>query len=177
MVVNRYSGYPFACHLKSTTTESVTSALKNIFFEWEFPQYIRTNGGPQFQSKFDTFCADNSIIHELSTPYNPQSNGLAEAGVKAVKFLLAKCRSLAQDFRQALQEWQNTPRANGFSPAQAFLGRCLRGCLPSLSLPTFDKVAYEEARSKNAKKLMDQHAAKPVLAELAVGNLVSIQDP
>ena len=84
---------------------------------------------------------------------------------------------MAQDFRRALQEWRNTPRANGFSPAQAFWGRDLRGCLPSLSLPAFDKVAYEEARCKDAKKLVEQHVEKPVLAELAVGDLVSIQDP
>ena len=100
-----------------------------------------------------------------------------EAGVKAVKFLLEKCRRLSQDFRRALQEWRNTPRANRFSPEQAFLGRRLRGYLPSLSLPAFDKVTYKEARSKDAKKLVEQHADKPVLAELAVGDLVSIQDP
>ena len=57
------------------------------------------------------------------------------------------------------------------------MGRRLRGCLPSLSLPTFDKMAYEEARCKYAEKIMDQHATKPALAELAVGDLVSIQDP
>ena len=38
-------------------------------------------------------------------------------------------------------------------------------------------MAYEEARCKDAKKLVEQHAAKSVLAELAVGDLVSIQDP
>ena len=106
VVVDRYSGYPFACHLKSTTSEAVTSALKNLFYEWGFPRVIRTDGGPQFRSKFDAFCADNSIIHELSAPYNPRSNGLAEAVVESVKFLLDKCRSLSQDFRRALQEWR-----------------------------------------------------------------------
>ena len=31
------------------------------------------------------FCASHGIQHELSSPYNPESNGLAEAAVKNLK--------------------------------------------------------------------------------------------
>ena len=40
---------------------------------------------------FKKWCADNNIMQELASPYNPQGNGLAEAGVKNIKNLLAKC--------------------------------------------------------------------------------------
>ena len=55
-----------------------------------FPRIIRTDGGPQFRSEFHDFCTKFSIIHEVSSPYHPASNGAAEAGVKAVKALMLK---------------------------------------------------------------------------------------
>ena len=56
-----------------------------------WPSNIRCDGGPQFLGPFRSWCQENSITHELASPYNPKSNGLAEAGVKIVKTLLSKC--------------------------------------------------------------------------------------
>ena len=42
-------------------------------------------GGPQFLGPFKAWCEHNNILHELSSPYNPRGNGLAEAAVKNVK--------------------------------------------------------------------------------------------
>jgi len=40
---------------------------------------IRTDGGGEFTSgEFENFCRDNGIIHEISTPYTPLHNGVAE---------------------------------------------------------------------------------------------------
>ena len=52
---------------------------------------MRSDGGPQYRAELDAFCVRNIITHELSSAYNPQSNGLAEAAVKNVKQLLEKC--------------------------------------------------------------------------------------
>ena len=52
---------------------------------------IRTDGGPELRSEFVAFCDDNGISHELSSPYNPQANDLAESGIKNVKNLFLKC--------------------------------------------------------------------------------------
>ena len=62
-----------------------------------------------------------AIKHELSSSYNPQSNGHAEQAVKTVKSLLKKTDTFDQ-FKVALTEWRNTPRFDGLSPAQWFLG-------------------------------------------------------
>ena len=35
-------------------------------------------GGEYFTREFDTFCEENGIIHERTSPYTPQQNGLAE---------------------------------------------------------------------------------------------------
>ena len=55
--------------------------------DYGWPTHIRTDGGPQFWSEFKEFCTAHGITHELSSPYNPESNGLAEAAVKSLKRL------------------------------------------------------------------------------------------
>ena len=54
-----------------------------------------SDGGPQFYSaEFQRFAKEWGFDHNMSSPYYPQYNGLAENGVKVVKRLLIKaaCR-------------------------------------------------------------------------------------
>ena len=69
-----------------------------------WPRSIRSDAGLQFCGKFPTFCVGNNIEHHLSGPYNPKSNGLAEATVKNVKYLLQKCLANGEDVDSALYE-------------------------------------------------------------------------
>ena len=85
---NRYSGYAWVKKMKSTTTEKVTKQLSKWFHEAGWPTYLRSDGGPQFRSEFVEFCKEKNIIHELASPYNPESNGLDEAAVKNMKAII-----------------------------------------------------------------------------------------
>ena len=81
-MVDRYSGYAWAAKLARTTTRHVLSHLKTWFTKFGWPLVIRSDNGPQFRSEFSYFCQAHGIMHELSSPYNPESNGLAKAAVK-----------------------------------------------------------------------------------------------
>ena len=35
-------------------------------------------GGEYFSNEFDAFCVEHGIIHEMTPPYSPQSNGVAK---------------------------------------------------------------------------------------------------
>ena len=63
------------------------------------PQTENKDGfGWQVYTKiFKSFCSKHNITHELSAPYNPKSNGLAEAGVKSVKNILRKSQHSGSD--------------------------------------------------------------------------------
>ena len=83
--VDHWSGYPLYQLLRSLTSETVIRTLSTWFNLLGWPSSIRSDGGPQFRGDFVSFCQQHGIRHELSAPYNPKSNGLAEAGVKSVK--------------------------------------------------------------------------------------------
>ena len=127
--VDQLSGFPMFTQLSSLTSRSIVGHLKSWFNLPGRPQSIRSDGGPQFRGDFSKFCIDSGIKHELSAPYNPRSNGLAESGVK-VKSILITCLGEGKDVQRALYEWRNEPRAPGFSPAQLMIGRSQNMLLP-----------------------------------------------
>jgi hypothetical protein len=181
LMVDRFSGLPFCQKLRSTVTSSVTKVLLAWFCEWGFPKVLRSDGGPQFRSEFKELCAKYNIEHELSSPYHPQSNGLAEAGVKSVKRLLKKCQETGEHFPTALLEWRNTPRSDGVSPAQAFFGRRQRTLLPEVPLPQLGNegiVKFGEIRHLAKDKVIKKrNVLRQELPSLDVGEEVLVQHP
>ena len=134
IAVDRYSGWPFVSRLRSQVTQAVLLSLERWFYEWGFPRQIISDGGPQFRSEFKDWCDRHYILHQASSPYNSQSNGLAEAAVKSMKALLLKLESW-KEFTEALIQWRNVPRAKGtLSPAELFLGRRQRRDLMTVDL-------------------------------------------
>ena len=130
---------------------------------------MRTDGGPQFRSEFKEWCNNRHIVHELSCPYNPQSNGHAESAVKQAKYLLQKCNNRLDDFQEALFEWRNTPRADGVSPSDLFFGRRLRSSLPTVRRPGVSP-SYAEVLQRRKKENTQFPAVPP-------GTPATLQDP
>ena len=120
--VDRWSGYPVYRKLGALTAKAITGHLQTWFNLLGWPSIIRSDGGPQFCGYFKEWCVAHNIKHEVSSPYNHKSNGLAEAAVKNIKYLLSKCVSSGQDCDQAIYEWRNVPRSDGYSPAQLLFG-------------------------------------------------------
>ena len=118
----------FALHLPPPSFTLLPTTWFNLF---GWPSSIRSDGGPQFRGEFTRFCETNKISHELSAPYNPKSNGLAEAGVKSVKNILRKSMSSGSNADFMLYEWRNVPRSDGYSlclavPSSLLFPLCLR---------------------------------------------------
>jgi hypothetical protein len=138
VIVDRYSGWPIIKRFEKLPNASkIIQEFKNVFRDFGYPFKIRTDGGRQFVSKeFQDFCTSCHIISEISSAHYPQSNGHAEAAVKAMKDLVKKCwvnGKLNYDlFNDALLEWRNTPRIlDGLSPSQWLYGRIQRTKVPA----------------------------------------------
>ncbi|TRY77315.1 hypothetical protein TCAL_03488, partial [Tigriopus californicus] len=66
--------------------------LKAIFVTCGVPVKLQSNGGLQFASaEFQDFCLTFVIVSSISSAHYAQSNGHAEAAVKAMKLLVKKC--------------------------------------------------------------------------------------
>ena len=91
-------------------SDAILKVLTSWFNLLGWPSSICSDGGPQFRGDFSRFC--DSIRHKLLAPYNPKSNGHAEAGVKSVKNILRKCVSSGADPDLMLYEWRNVPRSH-----------------------------------------------------------------
>ena len=116
------------------------------------------------------------IRSEPSSPYHPESNGLAESSVKHMKSLLFKCKYERSNFDRALAQWLQTPREDGYSPSDLFFKRHLRGLLPSVPR-TIDVQKGGGARDRKQKEYRDQMSKHAPLAPLMVDDWVVLQDP
>ena len=148
-VLDRYSGFPFAAKLTTTTTAMVIRELLKIFAQFGFPEIIRSDNGPQFRQEFGEFCESHGISHETSSPHFPQSNGHAECGVKICQQLLQKHDHHWDKFTFALLEWRNTPRPDGISRAHVMFGRRQRTSLPGIAT-----AGYQPGTNR---ELLDRH--------------------
>ena len=132
IIIDRFSGYPFVEKFGTTTaTSAVIKRMETIFHLFGYPLVIRSDNGPQFRTEFKEYCAEHNIIHDTSSPFYPESNGHAEAGVKNVKTLLEKYQNNWNDFDNALLEWRKMPKANKESPYELMFGRRGIGKLPT----------------------------------------------
>ena len=180
LMVDRFSGWPFTKKLRKTDTGSIIKQLRLWFWDFGYPRIVRSDGGPQFREEFKEFLHGINAKHEDTSAYYAQSNGHAESAVKNVKALIAKYDGLNDECFEALAAWRNSPRADGFSPAQMFFGRRQRGILPAIpaAYVPIDLSEAAAARQRTSRKNKDVYdrRSRP-LSDLKVGMEVRIQDP
>ena len=165
VMVDRYSGYPLIKKLVSLTGNKIIEQLKRWFWRYGFPRSLRSDGGPQFRAPFSAFCEGHGIKHERSSPYNHQSNGLAEVTIRSLKGLLSKVEG--QNFEKAFACWRNSDRKDKPSPNSMFFGRDLRQYMPELStwFPTTDPP-----HDKATDKLRPLKVNDPIWMQSTSGN-------
>ena len=187
---DRYSGWPAVGHCGNDTTTSKTIRLFRTFFrDLGVPIRLRTDGGPQFTSHdFADFLKRWGVIHDISSPHYPQSNGHAESAVKTVKHLIMKVSSNGdirncEAFDRGLLEIRNTPRPDGRSPAQLLYGKPLRSRVPAHAKSFAAKwqeatVDCDRRAAERFKTTVEQYNKRAKhLPPIPIGDSVRIQDP
>ena len=99
-----------------------------------------------------TWTSAFRYMDKLSSPYNPESNGLAEAAVKKMKSLILRRVDRKENLSIAIAAWRNMARADGVSPAQLFYNRRMKPILPAQAENTeIDILASDEAAERAVK--------------------------
>lgn len=162
VVMDYYYKYSEFALLTDTSTKHVISHLKTIFARHGIPVTLVSDNRPQFSGlTFKEFAKQYGFEHVTSTPYYPQSNGLAEKAVQIVKHLLKKAAEDGEDPHLAILNYRSTPLEGGKSPAELLMGRKLRTKLSSAEhlLQSKDQFAPRKAAvmshtRKNTKPLL-----------------------
>lgn len=119
IVTDYFSRFFEIFELKSLSEDDVIYNIKTLFGRYGRCDILRTDGGPQFQSKLKKFAHDYNFEHQVSSPYYSQANGEVESAVEIAKQLIDK----NEDIHDALLEYRSTPLANSYSPAELLMGR------------------------------------------------------
>lgn len=172
LLVDAFSKYCEVKIMSSTIAEKVNEKLLEIFSIFGYPKQIVSDNGPPFQcGAFVKFCNLNGIEVLKSPPYHPQSNGLAERGVRTVKSVFKKycigaeqSLSMEQKVKKFLLYYRNTPTAvNGRTPSStlfAFKPRIVLDMIKkSNSLEKYNVKSQIKSNNINEKRNNNYHIA------------------
>ena len=161
------------------TAAVVIAKMKAIFAVHGIPESITSDNGPQFTSSdYIRFAAEYGFELKTSSPHFPQSNGLAERAVQTAKNILQQ-----RDVDIALLNYRNTPHSStGISPAEALMGRRIRGRVPVLPKTlnpvrhNRDEITAADSKAKARYKIAyDRHHGAKQLPELMPGQPVLLK--
>ena len=156
LLVEHYSRFPVLRKLASTTSRVLIQEIKAVFAG--VPNVIVSDGGPQYTSaEFKDFMKQWQIEHRVSSPRNPQSNGMAERCVQTMKASLIKTMEEGEDVDLALLIYKTTPLSHRLpSPAELLNSRKYKSLFPTRIVSTRLQECY--------RQIMDQ--GKQVQAQL-----------
>lgn len=139
------------------------------------------------QRSLSRFNKNGKSHSECHSPHFPQSNGIAEAGVKSIKKLIAGSFTAGSfdvnKFGQAILLFRNIAHFGGRSPSQIVFNQSMRDCLPahrrSIATERQKDADVLEKRARRTKELRTEHFIRRAhpLSPLQVGNVVLIQHP
>ena len=158
LIVDYYSRFPVLHKVGSTTSRVLVQEMKAVFAKLGVPNVINSDGGPQHTSaEFKDFMKHWQIEHRVSSPRNPQSNGMAECCVQTMKASLIKTIEEGEDVDVAFLTYKTTPLNHRLpSPAELLNSRKYKTLLPTCIVLTRLQESY--------RQIMDQ--GKQVQAQL-----------
>ena len=127
---------------------------------------LRTDGGGEFTSnEMEEFCKSHGIVHEITAPYTPQHNGVAE---RRNRTIINMVRSMLKEKQLAKNLW-----GEAVETATYVLNRCptkqlankvpeevWSGRKPSVShMRVFGSLCYSHIPDQRRKKLDDKSQA------------------
>ena len=171
--IDRLSGWPVvhAFNKAGITTADVIKPIRKTFMDHGIPKIFESDNGPQFSSTgFQSFLKEWRIKWRSSSPYYPQSNGLAENGVKKLKAMVIKIIEerghLDEDvLTRAMIELRNTPGPFGVSPATVVYGYELRSLLPVIERRDVEAVKRKEYYDKGSHELKQLDVEDKVIVQ------------
>jgi hypothetical protein len=122
------------------------------------------------------------VTFDTSSPRLPETNGMAEAAVKAAKRIIRGANGDADRILEGIEAHRNTPRRGGRSPSEMVCGRQRRERLPvhpkaiqaRMEVPQQELIDREQTTLAAEHARYDRHTRD--LPPLQAGDPVVVQD-
>jgi transposase InsO family protein len=154
--VDHLSGWCEAIPIASKKADTVQEAfIDNIVARYGVPRYlISDNGGEMTSTNFENWLREFGVSHRLTSPYNPQCNGMVERFNGTIQKLLLKMtggnpKKWTEYLSSALYAYRITPGQTGISPYQALFGQRPR-------LPRAEPMSQTEGDRLQAIRLAER---------------------
>ncbi|CAH9143716.1 unnamed protein product [Cuscuta epithymum] len=144
---------------------------------------LRTDGGGEYTSKeFTKFCEDNGIVHEVTSPYTPQHNGVAE---RRNRTILNMVRCMLKEKELPKHLWGEAANTAAYllnkCPTKKLEGKVPEtvwtGVKPSVrNLRVFGSLCYKHVPDQKRRKL-DDKGVPMVLVGYHVAGSYKLFDP
>ena len=186
VAVDEYSGYLDVRKLGTrSTADLVIKATREVFNAMGIPAVFKSDGGPQLPGMayaVQKFLTHWGVTFDTSSPRLPETNGMAEAAVKAAKRIIRGAEGDADRILEGIEAHRNTPRRGGRSPSEMAFGRQRRERLPvhpkaiqaRSEVPQQELIDREQTARAAEHSRYDSHARD--LPPLQAGDTVVVQD-
>ena len=160
--IDLFSRYPEVYFTSSTSFASNKNHFINYFSANGPPVYLKTDGGPPFNSyEFKEFLDRYEIKHKSIIPAHPESNAEVETFMrtlnKAIKVATLKNTNYKEEIMAAVQAKRATPHpATGVSPFEAVHGYKMNPGIIAGALPTKKSIGTtRQQRKKIQENIID----------------------
>ena len=163
VAIDHYTRWIEATIVTKETLQSIMSFIEqDTLMRHRCPKRIQTDGGkPYVLSRINSFFAKYNIAHEVSAPYHPESNGMAEQLIRSLKDRLSHVNEdqefyLRRNLNVAVSAYRMVPhRATGFSPFVLLYG-CEAITPYEIPFTRYDsEEQYQDALSSHIKKCLN----------------------
>ena len=162
IIVDYTSKFPIVKQLKRMDQWAITVAFEAVFTKRGYPDEPVTDNGPCYRGEqFTEFLKRKGIKHVTSSPYHPQSNGLAETYVKVIKNMMKKAQQCRVRFNEMLYQYRTSPvTGKRESPIEIF-----KQCRPRTNMPYLGKtVHWQTIRPNHLEILMSTPQRRMITA-------------
>lgn len=185
VMLDFYTRFMVASVVKSTDFQTTTQTFEKIFDIYGYPEAMKTDNGPPFNSKdYKVYCSDRGIKPAFSWPLTPQQNGIAERAMQSINKAMQSAAIEGTDCRRNLAEAiraHNTAvhRTTNAVPSDLMFSRKLRRSLPLASSAKFvhndEEMRSRDWSEKQKSKAREDKRRGAREARIMVGDKVVLR--
>lgn len=187
ILVDYYSRYIEIEIMQRITSTETIKRISKIFCRLGYPQTITVDNGRQFVSEeFKSYCNNNNIVLNHTSPYWPQQNGEIERQNRSVLKRLKISYNMKKDWKADLLEYlmmyYTTPHSTtGKTPTELLFGRTIRDKIPSITEKWGFEMNDSEIRdidliNKEKGKASEDNRRHAKQSEIQVGDRVLMKN-